>query len=75
MRGKSQLLVCGAPISTYLGWEIVLPTAFHPVNFNMRIAMRRSKGVIIGVENTVVLRIVIHSHCSIMSIAVLPESR
>ncbi len=56
-------------MSTYFGHETLLPTAFQPISLSIRIAIKRSMGVISGVENTVV-RIVIDSDYTSASIAV-----
>ena len=53
MTGKSQLLVCGAAISTYLSYSGVSPTIFQPVSFRHSHVIIRNSGVMIGVLKTV----------------------
>src|SRR5690554_2615573 len=53
MSGKSQLLVCGAAISTKRAFSIGRPTTLQPMSLRMPMASQRSSGVMMGVEKTV----------------------
>ena len=45
---------------TYFGTETLLPIDVHPISLSIKIARKRSSGVIRGVEK-IVVRIVVYS--------------